>query len=530
MLLKFRIKNLAASAAIASVALLSTVASAQGIGGNDRFDLRLDSANLQAALSALSLQTGIEYVVEPTDKEFRPVTLHIVGKTPDQALEAIVTAAGAEAELSPSGFYIIRMAGSKEEEPKPEPVETVEVPIVVESIKLMKADPRDVITLLKGDEIDIANPFRYTKTSLDRSKNRSYGLARPLTVVDQGRVIDPGTESYGSGVNLPGEASNQVGGVGQGGGLGQGGGGIGQGGGGLGQGGTGTGQGGIGVTGGDGFIPEGIESISYNPTDNSIIVQGPEEDIAELERLIQRFDVAPKQVVIEVEFITTTNSDNRSLGIDWLYQRGTTFAGVRPGSFARQNDPVFINYATGNVSTRLRTLMSNNYGRVVNAPLVRTLNNTPAFISQGTVTTIFLNQIVSTGGAVTIVSQPEPVQVTTSLNVTPRINNDGTITVAISTAIEDFGAITRGPEGQEVPDQLFQQIGVVARVKDGETIALGGFTRKQDSYSVSKIPVLAELPIIGQLFRNRNTIENNSELIIFVTPSIVDEDDYGLTP
>ena len=71
---------------------------------------------------------------------------------------------------------------------------------------------------------------------------------------------------------------------------------------------------------------------------------------------------------------------------------------------------------------------------------------------------------------------------------------------------------------------------VVARVKSGETIALGGMNNNFDSYSESRIPILSELPIIGQFFRGRTTNQTQSELLIFVTPTIVEEDVYGLGP
>jgi type II secretory pathway component GspD/PulD (secretin) len=96
--------------------------------------------------------------------------------------------------------------------------------------------------------------------------------------------------------------------------------------------------------------------------------------------------------------------------------------------------------------------------------------------------------------------------------------------------LQGFGQLKRGPDGSEIPDILTQSISVVARVKNGETIALGGLTNKVDNYSQSRIPILSDLPIIGQLFRGRNTNTNSSELIIFVTPTIVDEDVYGLGP
>jgi len=271
-----------------------------------------------------------------------------------------------------------------------------------------------------------------------------------------------------------------------------------------------------------------VTRLSYDPSDNSIIFQGTDQAYQELLDLLEIFDVAPQQVIIKVEFITTSNSLDKSLGIDWLYERGSIFAGNRPGSFARSNDPIFINYATGNITTRLRTLLSDGWGRVVNAPLVRTLNNQLASVVTSTATTVFVNTVVNGPGGVTIVPNPQTLTVTSQLIVRPRINGDGTITVGLAPQIQDFGQLRRGPDGQEIPDQLSQAINVVARVKSGQTIALAGLTRKRDNFSQSRIPLLSDLPIIGQLFKGRNSQQSVSELIVFVTPSIVNEDEYGL--
>jgi type II secretory pathway component GspD/PulD (secretin) len=278
-------------------------------------------------------------------------------------------------------------------------------------------------------------------------------------------------------------------------------------------------------------VPEGISYISFDPTDNSFIVEGTDEAIQEFIRLINEFDRAPQQVTIKVEFITTSSSVSRSLGFEFLYSRGAVFAGTTPGSFIRTGDPVFLNYGSGNVTARMRTQLLEGFGKVVNAPIIRTLNNQPALVQSSVTTTIFINQVVGNGaGSVIVTPQPFPLNVTTFLLVAPRINGDGTITVALNPQIADFGQLRRGPDGQEIPDQLFQAVSVVARVKNDETIVLGGLTRKSDQGSEARVPILADLPIIGQFFRSTTRDRNNSELLIFVTPHIVEEDEGGINP
>ncbi|MEX2243641.1 MAG: secretin N-terminal domain-containing protein [Fimbriimonadaceae bacterium] len=549
------LKSVGALIACAVAVALGSAAAAQGNGHASRVDINLKDADLHTATHALTLQTGIKFVIADTTQEFRLITLNIKDVSPEKAIEYVCQAAGAQWHVDEYGVYIISNSKDGSGIKTAPPIELpVRAPSRVQKIKLMKADPKHVYDML----VDPVNASGKDSIQLMNEEATKYlrGNDRiptsPLVMVgtSSSNVFHPMAQtqpaqlSSTNGISLPDENPNLMGtfggqgvagggqGLGGGGQLGGGGGGQFGGGGGGQFGGGGGGQAGStqGLTGGSGFVPQGITSVAYDPTDNSLIVRGTDEAIRELEQLIAQFDVAPRQVIIKVEFITTSTSLDRALGIDWFYQRGSVFAGVRPGTFARAADPIFLNYATGNISTRLRTILTEGWGRTVTSPLVRTLNNQTATIANIATTTIFINQV--TNGPSGIVITPNPVQVsaTTFLSVTPRINNDDTITVFLTPQLQGFGQLKRGPDGQEIPDILSQAISVVARVKSGETIALGGLVNKVDNYSESRIPILSDLPIIGQLFRGRNTNTSTSELIIFVTPTIVDEDNYGLGP
>jgi general secretion pathway protein D len=511
-----------------------------------KIDLTLQDADLLAALNALTVQTGIQFAIEPTDKEFKKVTLSLRGMTAEQAIEYVCKSAGAHAVRDENGVFVIKFGLTGEIKAGAGagtgtgPVVPVLAPHIVRSIKLMHGDARDIyVGLTTGNydtnnmneemasfirNVKIAPGYNNHGADVRDISNPSY-YANPVNSKPQ---VEPNTQggSNDNGISLPGELAGQRGGAGGGGG-GQGGPGGGPGGG---SGGPGGGGNGLGLTGGQGLVPAGIDNIIYDPGTNSFIVQGTDEAIRQLESIIDQFDKAPEQVLVDVKFVTSSNGLDKSLGIDWAYQRGSIFTGNRSGTFARTNDPVFINYATGNLQLRLRTLLTEGYGRVVNNPSVRTLNNQTANVSFTTQTTIFINQVTATNGGVIITSNPVSLPSVTQLTVRPRINGDRTITMGLAPTISEFGQLRRSPDGQEVPDILQQSISVVVRVKDGETIAMGGLTRKTDNFSRSKIPVLGDLPIIGQLFQGRNSTQSSQELTIFVTPKIIDETFTGVNP
>lgn len=518
----------------------ATVSLAQATPEEIRVDMSLKDADMLLATKLLTAKTGLQFVIEPSADPFPKITLDIKNQTASEAIKYICQSAGVFWRRDENGVYIISRNAPKTVETaiaNPPAVDVIK-PMVVRKIKVRKADAKAVLNqiLHRQPENPLAQFELLQKFTNMSNPTRTNMLGNGPSVIGGGAqpvsAKDLRADSNGS-IILPGEGSAQgeFGGGGFGGGArgGQGGGGLQGGGGGL-QGGAG---GNAQLTPGQGFVPAGIDQngITYDPTDGSIVVRGTEEAIAELQRMIQLFDVAPRQVVVKVEFITTSSSINKALGFDWLYQRGTIFAGNRPGSFVRSGDPIFINYATGNVTSRMRTLLQEGYGKTVQAPVLRTLNNQPATVNQQVQTSVFVNQVVSVGNG-QVINAPQLVQftITTGLSVAPRINDDDTITVFINVPVQDFGQLRRGPDGQEVPDVLSQTISVVARVKNGETIALGGLTRKSDQGSQSKFPILGDLPIVGQFFRSTTKDRNNTELIIFVTPTIVPDDNAGLGP
>lgn len=518
-------------AATATAASIATLGFAQKDPMQKKVDLLLRDADLHSAIQALTLQTGLQFVVQSSDGEFKKIDLNLSQRTAEEAIKYMCEAAGAYAVRDANGVFIIKSGKAPTVVEDTKPIETaVTAPIVVKKIRIMHGDPEMIYaTITKGVSYDSENGMRQMNLfTNERLQGITPTLPAAQIVNNNGPIAFPKVTQpapsvdSGNSITLPDEAAAQVGGgtgIGQNPGQNQG------------QGQGGQGQGSVtGLQAGQGLVPQGITRVIYDPTNNEFIVQGTEDGIRELERLIEQFDQQPRQVVIKVEFVATTQTADRALGIDWLYSRGTIFAGVRPGEFARSGDPVFINYQTGNISTRLRTLMNNGWGRTVSAPLVRTLNNQVATVAQSITTYIFIPIINNGPGGQQTVFQPVAVPVQTILSVRPRINNDNTIAMTLAPNIANITGFSVGPDGQQLPNITNQTLQLATIVKNGETIALAGFTTKKDDYAVKRIPVLSDLPIIGQLFRGRNDSKTSSELVVFVTPHIVQEDELGLQP
>ncbi|MBS1721329.1 MAG: hypothetical protein JST35_12875 [Armatimonadetes bacterium] len=538
---------LAMTAVVGMVALgTPSVAQTTDPAAQVRIDLNLKDADLIAATKAVTAQTGIQFVFEGSNEPFNRVTLSLNGVSAEDAITYICQAAGAYCRKDVNGVYVISRTkpvinnGGVVTGPSVAPRRNN----IMKKFKLMHTSAEAVYQKIMGSLITfeddggaIKRLMQFTNHMTDAERYRSTGVLNPQSLLQQvqpqavpvsgGQLTGRDT---GNNIALPGDSGNQFAG---GGGLqGAGGGGLqgGGAGGGLQGGGAGGLQGGATLRGGQGLVPSSIDFISYDPTDNSLLVRGTsEEDIAELQKAIGLFDKAPKQVTVKVEFITTSDSISSNIGYDWLYQRGPLQMGNTPGSFTTSSNPIFINYATGNLSTRVRAALREGKGRIVTAPVLRTLNNQPATVTFSFITYVFFPIITPNGLAGSIITyNSQQLNIGTFLTLSPRINEDGTIVMFINTQVANPAGTAASPDGRLVfPNISQQQVSVVARVKNGETIALGGLTTKNDEVTVNKFPVLGDLPVIGQFFRSTTKAKSTSDLIIFVTPTVIEDDDTG---
>lgn len=488
-----------------------------------RLDLDLKDADLVVAIQALTKRSGLQFAIADDPSKFRTITLSLRDATPEEALQTMVASAGAYVERNEAGCYIIRLAKPSGESATLAPsVTTAKAPTELRRIRVKQGDPEFIFHMLTSTvtwdpDAGLRNLSSFNKSG--RRMNSGVTLMGSETAkVD----TNPAARSIGDNdISIPGETANQL----QPGGGGNAGGFPGGGGGGAGA------QGGTQLQAGQGLVPDGIDYLSYDPTDNSIIVQGTDDAIRKLQQAIALFDRAPKQCEVKVEFITTSQNATRSFGVDWTFNRGAIAAGNDPGRFASTSDPIFVNYSTGNLVTSLRTQLLEGRGKVVSAPLVRTFNNQTAQVTSTIDTTYFTATLSNGPSGVTTIYTPQNQSIQTSLIVRPRINDDGTITMSLNPNVSDLGQVRVGPDGQEVPDILTQSLQVATRVKNGETIVLGGLTRKSNQTRGTRYPVLGDLPIIGQFFRTTSTSRDDSELLIFVTARILEDDsDLGFNP
>jgi type II secretory pathway component GspD/PulD (secretin) len=503
--------------------------------------IHLMDADLITAVKAIAQQVKAEVVFEPTDEPYKRISFIKIDQKPfEQVLGYICQSAGAAYRKEANGVYVIGPARAKPAETpavvQPVPPAEVQKPLVVtERIPLRYSRASDIVRIIKT-EMMTDDPFAELRDFVNRTITQSApGMQMPVppsvpmrldgnptTPYNNTPVTNPNelTQDPGEGQRAGGRGGGFGGFGGQPGGFG------GQPGGG-GFGGFGGGQPGGGLGGQAGaqagiLIPEGLDGIVANDIDNSLIIRGTPEAIEYVRRILRFLDIAPKQVLIRAEFITVTRNDAEKFGIDWNLARVNLQTGTT--GLADRTAPIFVNYASGNLVANLRTLLSQGRGRVVNAPIVVTQNNSPATVVFST--TDYVEQqfvVFNQAGQPTTFTQPIPIPVPTQLTVTPRVNADGTITLSLFPQISTVGRVRVG--ARDLPRFDTQFVFTVRRIRNGETMVLGGLVTRSDNSVTTKVPLLSDLPIIGQFFRSRDRAIVESELLIFVTATILDEDE-----
>jgi general secretion pathway protein D len=283
----------------------------------------------------------------------------------------------------------------------------------------------------------------------------------------------------------------------------------------------GQGQGGAAA----GLLPSGLQLFAYD-ADGSLLIridsEEGERNLADLERIIDLLDVKPRQLLIRAEFLTVSQNDVSSFGINWNFQRVNLQTGVNTGF--QTSNTAFIQYATGNLQTQLSFIQTTGRGKLVAAPTATTLNNVVVTFSVNQVIPFFtITPVVTGNGNVILSPQVNSIQVPTGLTILPRINGDNTITLFGNVFVSSVGASVTGPNGETVPQVTFQTAPVQRIIRDGDTLVVGGLTSKNTTVNTNRVPLLGDLPLIGTLFRSRNVTTADNDLLVFITASILPE-------
>lgn len=297
-------------------------------------------------------------------------------------------------------------------------------------------------------------------------------------------------------------------------------------------------------------------SITTDPRTNTLIVQDTNSHIDQVRKLVHVLDVPVKQVLIESRIVIASNTFQQTLGARFgvtgvqtganstiattgsLAGTQQMLSGQTPGSPGpyptptNLNDMLNVNLPATNTSgsvgqlavailnhnfevdLELSALQAEGKGEVVSSPHVITANQQKAHIEQGVEIPY---QNAASSGATTVQFK----KAVLSLDVTPQITPDNRVLMQIEVHKDSVGQTVQTANGGSVPSIDTRQVNTQVLVDNGDTVVLGGIYETNVTNSVSKVPLLGDIPLLGFLFRQKSKTNNKDELLIFVTPKIL---------
>lgn len=266
---------------------------------------------------------------------------------------------------------------------------------------------------------------------------------------------------------------------------------------------------------------------------NRLIVVTSPRVISEIEHVVQRLDVPARQVMLEARVVEVSTTDTKKLGIDWDQLNSQSFVIVEgnPGPSAPGVPPATLPYVTGlpgrgdivrqakAFTTALDLLIREGSARVLANPKIATLNGKAASILIGQRIPFEVTGTTFTGTAGAQTTQIQREEVGIKLTITPLINADGYITTDIQpevSSVSDFRGVNN-----DLPVVDTRQASTTVRLKDGNSVIIGGLLSEEKTHNVTKLPLLGQIPGLGALFQHHSITSSKKDLVIEVTPRII---------
>ena len=278
---------------------------------------------------------------------------------------------------------------------------------------------------------------------------------------------------------------------------------------------------------------------------NTLFIQDTPSHLDDARKLIKQIDVPVRQVMIEARVVEATDQFSRNLGSRLGYNSNDVFkvngsgglygnigansvtAGPLSGTTMPANTPnvnlpsagtagtfsmlLFNSSVSKMLSIELTALESDNKGKVISSPRVVTSDKKAAMIETGTQIPY---QQASSSGATNVAFK----NATLSLQVTPQITPDDKVIMDIQVNKDSVGSLYSG-----VPSIDTNKVTTQVLIDNGGTVVIGGVYTQQQTNGIDKVPFFGDIPLLGYLFRRSSAIDNKKELLVFITPKILND-------
>jgi general secretion pathway protein D len=289
-------------------------------------------------------------------------------------------------------------------------------------------------------------------------------------------------------------------------------------------------------------VVRNVQVVADKDNNTLLIVATPVEYTV-IDAALKKLDVPSRQVAIEVTIASVTLTDEIDFGVEWLFKGGapsgrgsgglltrstpfnpavpTPTTGTSPILSLAQGFTYIINNANfpGGVQAALHLLDSYGDTKVIANPHLAALDNQKATIKAGNKIPINQQSVVgSTSNVVTTTSQY--IDTGVLLQVTPHINQGGLVTLDVQAEVSDPGTAAAG----EAPPINTRSVQTIVNVQSGQTMVMGGLIGETKGNTSKGLPLISRIPIIGGFFGDQTLTNNRTELVMFITPRVVESE------
>ena len=302
-------------------------------------------------------------------------------------------------------------------------------------------------------------------------------------------------------------------------------------------------------------------NVTTDERTNTLLVQDTAENLSAIRNMVTTLDIPVRQVLIEARIVIVADDFSRDLGVRMGFTRVSddirdlfaisgsaqstdTIMGSALDNLANTGQPFPVNVPFGNfdrynvnmpvaspagrialsildfddflIDLELSAAQNEGRGEIKSTPRVITANQREAIIEQGV--EIPYQESASSGATTTQFKKA-----VLSLKVTPQITPDDRVILDLVVTKDSVGQLVPSATGGFVPSIDTRNIQTQVLVKDGQTVVLGGIMETERRENVKKVPLLGDVPIVGNLFKSTTKVNNRDELLIFITPKILRE-------
>lgn len=305
-----------------------------------------------------------------------------------------------------------------------------------------------------------------------------------------------------------------------------------------------------------------VGKIAVDPRTNKLIITDVAEVFPQVENILAELDIKPPQILIEAQIVEVSKTSGLSLGFEyggsdgamvsmtapkrkvdleyikgqgvkgWNYifpskdqlNSGSSGSGSGSGSSSSSGDEGedkggLLDFSAFNIV--LKSLLTRGEAKYLGKPKVVTLNNKTATITTSTDATVgqTVSQSGSGGGEALTTQSAERKRVGLTLQVTPQVNREGYVTLYVQPSYSDL--VSSGFDFSK--DTTTRAASTLVRVKNGQTVVIGGLLTSRETDQTRKVPLLGDIPLLGWLFTSKTKSKSTTDLVIFITPTILAE-------